>query len=42
VVDLPAEVDASKASATLVNGVLELNLPKAAEAKTARVEVKEA
>ncbi|HXJ16790.1 MAG TPA: Hsp20 family protein [Candidatus Polarisedimenticolia bacterium] len=41
-VDLPAEVDATKATATLKNGVLELTLPKAARAKTTRVEVRAA
>ena len=42
IVDLPAEVDATKASATLKNGVLELSLPKAAQAKGTRVEIKAA
>jgi HSP20 family protein len=44
VVDLPAEVDAAKATATLKNGVLALALPKAARAKTTstKVEVKAA
>ncbi|HWF39635.1 MAG TPA: Hsp20/alpha crystallin family protein [Candidatus Acidoferrales bacterium] len=44
VVDLPAEVDAAKATATLKNGVLSLALPKAARAKatTTKVEVKAA
>jgi len=42
VVDLPAEVDATKASATLKNGLLELSLPKAAQAKGTRVEIKAA
>jgi len=37
---LPAEVDASKAAATLKNGVLELEVPKSAKATAARVEVK--
>jgi len=40
VITLPAAVDASKATATLANGVLELILPRAAEAQAARVEVK--
>jgi HSP20 family molecular chaperone IbpA len=42
VIELPAEVDASKASATLKNGVLELMLPKAAETKATRVAVRAA
>jgi len=41
-VALPAEVDASKATATLKNGVLELRAPKSATATTSRVEVKTA
>jgi HSP20 family molecular chaperone IbpA len=41
-IDLPADVDASKAAATLNNGMLELQLPKSAVAKTTRVEVKSA
>ena len=40
VITLPATVDASKATATLTNGVLELILPRAAEAQAAQVEVK--
>jgi HSP20 family protein len=42
VIDLPAEVEASKTSATLKNGVLELMIPKAAEAKATRVAVRAA
>lgn len=42
VIDLPAEVDASKAAATLKNGMLELQMPKSAVAKPTRVEVKAA
>ena len=42
VIDLPAEVVASKAAATLKNGMLELQMPKSAVAKTIRVEVKAA
>ena len=42
VVDLPAAVDATKATATLKNGVLSLGLPKTAKAKAAKVEVKAA
>ncbi len=41
-VSLPAEVDASKATATPKNGVLELQAPKSAKAITGRVEVKTA
>jgi HSP20 family protein len=39
---LPTEVDASKATATLKNGVLELQAPKSARATTSRIEVKPA
>jgi HSP20 family molecular chaperone IbpA len=43
VIDLPANVDASRATATLKDGVLALNLPKAAaQAKTTKIEVKAA
>ena len=42
IIDLPAEVDATKTTATLKNGVLELSMPKSGEAKNARVEVKAA
>ena len=37
---LPFPVDAGKASATLENGVLEIRLPKAEEAKSKRIEIK--
>ncbi len=40
VVDLPAEVDSSKVSAILKDGVLSIKLPKAAHAKTVRIEPK--
>ena len=40
VVDLPAEVDSPKASATLKDGILNIELPKAARAKTVRIEPK--
>jgi len=40
VVDLPAEVETSKVTATLKDGVLNLEMPKAAHAKTVRVEPK--
>jgi HSP20 family protein len=39
VLDLPAEVEAAKATATLKNGVLALTLPKAAQAKNAATKV---
>ena len=42
VVSLPAEVDASKASATLKDGMLTIELPKAARAKTVRIEPRSA
>jgi HSP20 family protein len=42
VIDLPAAVDATKATATLKNGVLELALPRTAQAKSTRVEIKAA
>ena len=37
IVDLPAEIDAGKATATLKNGILELNLPKIAKAQPVRI-----
>lgn len=40
IVELPAEVDASKAQAKLKNGILEMQFPKGKPAKTTRVEVK--
>ncbi|PYU22647.1 MAG: hypothetical protein DMG32_17755 [Acidobacteria bacterium] len=40
VVYLPAEVDSSKASAALKDGILNIELPKAAHAKTVRIEPK--
>lgn len=39
-VDLPAEVDASKATATLKDGLLDLTLPKAAPARKIPIEQK--
>ncbi|MGA2348349.1 MAG: Hsp20 family protein [Candidatus Sulfotelmatobacter sp.] len=39
VVDLPAEIETSKVTATLKEGVLTLNLPKTARAKAAATEV---
>jgi HSP20 family protein len=41
-IDLPAEVESSKVTATLKDGVLNIELPKAAQAKTVRVEAKAA
>jgi HSP20 family protein len=40
VVYLPADVDSSKASATLRDGILNIELPKAVRAKTVRIEPK--
>lgn len=40
VIDLPAEVDLSKAKATFSDGRLEVTMPKAAPAKSVRVETK--
>jgi HSP20 family protein len=42
IIDLPAQVDAENATATLKNGVLALTLPNDPQAKTTRVEVKAA
>ena len=42
VVDLPTEVDSSKVSATLKDGILNIQLPKAAHAKAVRIEPKTA
>ena len=39
-IDLPAEVDLSKAKATFSDGRLEVTMPKAAPAKSVRVETK--
>jgi HSP20 family protein len=36
-IDLPSEVDTSKVTATLKNGVLELSMPKAAKAKKVQI-----
>jgi HSP20 family protein len=41
-IDLPADVDTSKASATLKDGVLTIDLPKAAPSKPVRIEPKAA
>lgn len=40
-VDLPSDVDGSKVNATLKDGVLNLELPKAPHAKSVRIEPKE-
>lgn len=45
VIDLPAEIDAAKATATLKNGILTLEVPKTAQAKmpkAAKIDVKAA
>lgn len=42
VIDLPADVDADKVTATLKSGVLELRLPKAAQPRSIRIESKTA
>ena len=42
IVDLPAEVDSSKVSALLKDGILNIELPKAPHAKTVRIEPKSA
>lgn len=41
-IELPAEVDSSKVTATLKDGVLELSMPKAVKAQKVRVEAKPA
>jgi len=40
VVDLPVQIEAAKATATLKDGVLELRIPKTPQAKSTRIEVK--
>jgi HSP20 family molecular chaperone IbpA len=40
VIDLPAEVDFSKARATVSNGTLEVVMPRAAHTKSVRAETK--
>jgi HSP20 family protein len=42
VVDFPSDVDASRATATLKNGMLGLHVPKSEKTKGARIEVKPA
>lgn len=42
VVDLPAEVETDKATATLKNGILELAMPKVAKAQSIRIQPKAA
>jgi len=41
-VNLPAEIEAGKATATLKNGILDLNLPKIAKAQPVRIHPKAA
>jgi HSP20 family molecular chaperone IbpA len=41
-IDLPKEVDSSKVTATLKDGVLELSMPKAAKAQKVPIEEKPA
>lgn len=41
-VDLPSDVDGSKVNATLKDGILNLELPKAPHAKSVRIEAKSA
>jgi HSP20 family protein len=41
-IDLPSEIASAKATATLKNGLLEINLPKVARAATTRVDIKSA
>ena len=42
IIHLPVEVEAEKATATLKNGILELSMPKAAKARTIRIQPKAA
>jgi HSP20 family molecular chaperone IbpA len=42
VVDLPAEVETDKVTATLKNGVLALTMPKAAQSRSIRIQAKAA
>jgi HSP20 family protein len=42
VVDLPVEIETDKVTATLKNGVLELTMPKAAKARSIRIQPKAA
>ena len=42
VIDLPAEIDGAKATATLEGGLLEINLPKVAKPATTHIEAKAA
>ncbi|MBZ5500688.1 MAG: Hsp20/alpha crystallin family protein [Acidobacteriia bacterium] len=39
IIHLPAEVEAEKATATLKNGILELNMPKTAKAKARTIRI---
>jgi HSP20 family protein len=42
VVDLPRDVDASRVNATVRDGILQIDLPKAAHAKATRIEPRQA
>jgi HSP20 family protein len=42
IIDLPADVEAEKINATLKNGVLELNLPKAVKSRNVPIQMKAA
>ncbi|HUK32221.1 MAG TPA: Hsp20 family protein [Candidatus Acidoferrum sp.] len=42
VIDLPADVESEKIEATLKNGVLELNMPKTAKARSVKIQPKAA
>lgn len=42
VIDLPVEIETDKVTATLKNGVLELTMPKAAKARSIRIQPKAA
>lgn len=42
IIDLPSEIDAAKTTATLKDGILQLDMPKGAQAIGTRVEVKAA
>ena len=42
IIDLPADVDTSKVNATMKDGILTIDLPKAAHAKPVRIEPKTA
>jgi len=42
IIDLPSEIDAAKTTATLKDGILQLDMPKGAQAIGTRVEVRAA